>query len=246
MLQFYDQWTAHMTDDVAFYVRHAVEVEGPVVELGAGNGRVSLAIARAGQEVVAVDISDAMLAEGARRSGQEHLSERIRWVHADMRTYVAAPATSMVIIPFRSFMHLLTTEDQLLALRSVFASLRPDGRLICNLFTPDPVRIATLDRQRRLQATYTDEFGRRCEVYATPVNELATQRLDVRAELEVYDGPRMIDSTETTLSLRQIYRYEFEHLLARTGFEVEALYGDFNEKPYGPGPDEMIWIARKP
>jgi SAM-dependent methyltransferase len=246
MSQFYDQWSSHMTEDVPFYVRHAVAAEGPVVELGAGNGRVAIEVAKAGQEVIAVDLSDAMLTEGARRAGEAGVDDRITWVSADMRVFVADPPVSMVTIPFRSFLHLLTVEDQLATLACIKASLRAGGRLVCNFFTPDPVKVAALDGQRRLQTSFIDEAGRRCEVYATPTNELATQRLDVCAELEVYDDGRLAATTETTLRLRQVFRYEFEHLLARTGFEVEALYGDFDDKPYGPGPDEMIWIARKP
>ena len=42
----YDEWSAHMTDDVAFYVELAREADGPIVELAVGNGRVAIPIAR--------------------------------------------------------------------------------------------------------------------------------------------------------------------------------------------------------
>ena len=43
----YDEWSAHMTDDVAFYVELAREADGPLVELAIGNGRVAIPVARA-------------------------------------------------------------------------------------------------------------------------------------------------------------------------------------------------------
>ena len=43
----YDEWSAHMTDDVAFYVELAREAGGPVVELAIGNGRVAIPVAQA-------------------------------------------------------------------------------------------------------------------------------------------------------------------------------------------------------
>lgn len=46
------------------------------------------------------------------------------------------------------------------------------------------------------------------------------------------------------LQLRWIYRYEFEHLLARAGFKVEALYGDFERHVWERPGQELIWIAR--
>ena len=49
----YDDWSAHMTDDVDFYVALAAGAEGPVVELAVGNGRVAVPIAqRTGRRVI--------------------------------------------------------------------------------------------------------------------------------------------------------------------------------------------------
>ena len=64
----YDEWSAHMTEDVAFYVELAREADGPLVELAVGNGRVAIPVARAtGRTVIGIDSSPAML-ERARES----------------------------------------------------------------------------------------------------------------------------------------------------------------------------------
>lgn len=246
MVEFYDRWSARMTGDVEFYVRRATAARGPVIELGVGTGRIAIPIAQAGQRVIGVDRSTVMLTEGARRADLAGVAERITFVDGDMRTFVASEPVDLVIVPFRSFLHLLTSGDQLAALDSIKRSLRPGGRFICNVFTPRPHVIAELDGQRRMQAEYIDERGRRCEVWAENRYDVATQGIELRAMLEVYDGDRLADSTETTLHLRMVYRYEMEHLLARAGFEVEALYGGFDEEPYDAEPDEMIWVARRP
>ena len=44
---------------------------------------------------------------------------------------------------------------------------------------------------------------------------------------------------------RWFHRYEFEHLLARCGFEVEALYGGFDRCPLTDMRQELVWIARR-
>ncbi len=47
-------------------------------------------------------------------------------------------------------------------------------------------------------------------------------------------------------SMRYFFRYELEHLLARAGFAVETLYGDYDCKPYGEKYlGELIFVARK-
>jgi len=46
--------------------------------------------------------------------------------------------------------------------------------------------------------------------------------------------------------LRHLFRYEAEHLLARTGFIVEHVYADYDKSPYGSKyPGELLMVARR-
>jgi ubiquinone/menaquinone biosynthesis C-methylase UbiE len=241
---FYDVWTKDVTGDVDFYVRRANEVPGPVVELGAGTGRIAIPTAQSGQNVIAVDASAAMLAEARKRAADAGVSDRIMFIEQDMRLFVADPTVELVTIPYRSFLHRETTEDQLACLDSVRRSLSPGGRLILNMFVPDPAFITAQDRRRNLHGEFTDERGRRCELWVVPEYEVTTQRITIRAIVEAYEGERPAETTESALHVRMVYRYEMEHLLARSGFEVEALFGDFDERPLTEDCREMIWVAR--
>ena len=60
---YYTQTYRKRTEDVAFYVDLARQVGGPILEYGAGNGRITLALARAGFTVTAVDLSAPMLVD---------------------------------------------------------------------------------------------------------------------------------------------------------------------------------------
>ena len=60
----------------------------------------------------------------------------VRWVTADMRTFHLDRRFGLVIIPFRSFLHLLTDEDQAACLERVRAHLMPGGRFALNFFVP--------------------------------------------------------------------------------------------------------------
>jgi hypothetical protein len=54
----YDEWTAHMTEDVPFYVSLASEADGPVVKRADGNGRPAVPVAReTGSPVIGVNSS---------------------------------------------------------------------------------------------------------------------------------------------------------------------------------------------
>ena len=46
--------------------------------------------------------------------------------------------------------------------------------------------------------------------------------------------------------MRYLFRFEAEHLLVRSGFEVEDVYADFEKNPYGSTyPGELIFVAKK-
>src|SRR5918911_1340758 len=67
----YDEWSAHMTADIAFYTQLAVQANGPLVELAIGNGRVAIPVAQAtGRRVLGIDSSPAMLDQARARAAE--------------------------------------------------------------------------------------------------------------------------------------------------------------------------------
>src|SRR5918996_1815930 len=67
----YDEWSADMAADVAFYVGLAREADGPLVELAVGNGRVAIPVAHAtGRTVIGIDSSPAMLEQARERAAE--------------------------------------------------------------------------------------------------------------------------------------------------------------------------------
>src|SRR5919201_2254827 len=75
----YDEWSAQMTEDVAFYVGLARESDGPIVELGVGNGRVAIPVAQATRRrVIGIDSSPAMLEQARLRAVEEGVELDLR------------------------------------------------------------------------------------------------------------------------------------------------------------------------
>ena len=124
--------------DVEWYRQKAETCGGPVLELGAGTGRVTLAIAEAGIPIHALDSSpemlDALAAKLAARP--QNLRDRVTPVGGDMRTFDLAERFALVILPFRAFLHNITDDDRLATLARVRHHLRPGGRLAFNVYHP--------------------------------------------------------------------------------------------------------------
>ena len=109
-----------------------------MLELGAGTGRVTLAIAEAGIPIHALDSSHLMLRELEAKlaTRSEEVRRRVTLVTADMRAFDMPERFALVIAPFRVFLHNLTDADRLACLSRVRHHLRPGGRLAFNVFHP--------------------------------------------------------------------------------------------------------------
>src|SRR6266511_3830840 len=117
----YDEWSAHMTDDVAFYVELAREADGPLVELAIGNGRVAVAVAQAtGRQVVGIDTSPAMLEQARHRAAAAGVDLDLR--EGDMGDLALDDPAALVYCPFRALRHLATWADRRRTFERIAAS----------------------------------------------------------------------------------------------------------------------------
>src|SRR5262249_27818255 len=91
----YDDWSVHMTADVAFYVSLALQADGPLVELAIGNGRVAIPIAQAtGRRVLGIDSSPVMLAQARRRAAEAGVE--LELLAGDMRDFTLAEPAALI------------------------------------------------------------------------------------------------------------------------------------------------------
>ncbi len=235
------------TQDVAFYCIAARKYGDPILELGCGTGRITLAIAEAGYRVVGLDISEKMLEHAVeKRAGlRREARERVHLVQGDMTKFDLGEKFRTVVIPFRPFQHLLETEQQISCLNSVHKHLAPNGRLIVDFFQTDPER---MHDPRFLTESALIEYdlpGGRHVALSERVAAFhrALQRNDVEMIFDVKHPDGKQERLVMAWTLRYFFRYEVEHLLARCGFRLEATYGNFDSSPLGDNSPEMVFVA---
>ncbi|MEO5372785.1 MAG: class I SAM-dependent methyltransferase [Alphaproteobacteria bacterium] len=235
-------------DHLPFYVALAVESGGPVLELGCGTGRVALAIAEAGVEVVGLDLAPAMLAqaEAARARATGPVQARLGFEQGDMTDFDLGRRFALVLVPFRSFQELLTVHDQRSALACIRGHLEPGGRLAADLFDPryEAIRPGVDDSVVSLPAVPSGDGTIRVDILRR-VNDPVAQRLTEvwRFTAVAADGTPVLVEEEVH-SLRWIFRYEMRHLLDLEGFAVESEASDFHGSPPAYG-NQQVWIARR-
>lgn len=219
----YDDWFAHMTEDVAFYVELARETDGPLVELAVGNGRVAIPVAReTGRPVLGIDSSPAMLAQARERADAAGVELELR--AGDMRDLELGDPAGLVYCPARALGHLPTWADRRRVFERVHASLRPGGRFAWNFFVFDPAIAA------RIEGEWREQNGIR--------HRVDHHKHDNRLDITLENGD--------AISLWWLNRSEWEGLIEVAGFEVEALYGGFGREPFDESANEFVWVVRKP
>jgi SAM-dependent methyltransferase len=236
--------------DVEFYLRLTREAKGKVLELGCGTGRILIPTAVAGSTVVGLDLSAAMLAKCREKLAQqpEEVQRRARLVQGSMTDFTLEELFALVTIPFRGFQHLLRAEEQLACLRAIHGHLEPGGRLAFDLFHVLPQGMydpewmkeredtpeTPLPDGRRFRRTNRVTAFHRAEQYNEVEFAVYVTHPDGRAE-------RLTDR----FPFRYFFRFEVEHLLARAGFRVAALCGNFDGSPFADDSPEMIFVAEK-
>ena len=248
--EFYDHVVPYRNrQDVDFFVEMAKESNGPVLEIGCGTGRVLIPTARAGIEIVGLDLSPAMLSLCRNKLEQEpkEVQARVRLVEGDMRHFHVGREFALATTPFRPLQHLVSIEDQLACLNSIHSHLAGGGRLVLDLFNPDLSRLTDEKylKHREVEPEFTMPDGRKVVRVA---RNLSRNLFDQTVEVELAHHVTHPDGREEVLPqrirLRYFFRYEVEHLLARAGFEVEQLYADYDRSPFGSkDPGEMIFLA---
>jgi SAM-dependent methyltransferase len=220
--QHYEEWSASITDDVAFYVELGREADGPLVELGIGTGRVAIPVAQAtGRRVMGIDSSPAMLELARVRAANAGVELDLR--EGDMRDLTVDEPAALIYCPFRALLHLPTWADRRRTFERVAAALRPNGRFAWNAFAFDH-RIAA-----RLDGKHQDEPVPHTNRYAVGDN-----RIDI-----VLDGG-------ASSSLWWATKNEWLGLIDVAGLDVEALYGGFAGEPFDDDSGEYVFVARRP
>jgi SAM-dependent methyltransferase len=112
-------------EDLPVWRELAEQLGAPVLDVGAGTGRVSLDLARRGHEVVALDVDAELLAELGRRADDVPLTTAV----ADARDFALGQRFPLIIAPMQTVQLLGGRAGREAFLGCAREHLAPDGRL---------------------------------------------------------------------------------------------------------------------
>jgi SAM-dependent methyltransferase len=244
---YYDWTSTGLDHDLTYYVELAQQTGGPVLELGCGTGRITLAIARAGIKVVGLDLSSAMLAKAKRKAEEMELAGMVEWIEGDMSRFQLGRCFPLIIIPYRSFLHLLTVRDHVETLKRVRVHLADEGLFAFNIFVPKIKALYETDGRYTFRGTFpVPGTGETVELHDFIEYDHFAQIANVIRYMERFDpSGLMIERIRTLFRLRYVYPSEINHLLNLCGFKILHRFGTFYRTPFDARSDELIIEAAK-
>ena len=254
----YDFEYVDQRDDLEWYQAIADERAAgrPLLELGAGSGRISIPLAMEGHHVIGLDRMPPMLEhlrlklERLAQAG-EPVSGRVEPLVADMTAIpLADAAVALVIAPFNCLMHLYTWRELLQCFREVARVLVPGGTFAFDVLLPDLEWLRWDPNERHAITHFEHPASKRKMIYSTNHEyDDATQVCHIRIYYDVASGGRLRPRTspEQTVHLahRQIFPEELRMLLDLAGFEIESHTGDFVDIPLNRDVEVQVVVAKK-
>lgn len=233
--------------DLDLYLALAARADGPVLELGAGTGRLAVPLAAAGFAVTGVDLDPAMLARARARAAAARLrADRLRLVEGDMRSVRLPDAGSyrLALIALNSLLVLDDRASQAAAVATLAAHLAPGGIAVVDVWLPDADDLARFDGRLSLEYPRTDpETGRLVTKVASATHDAAsgTVRLTVVYEEGGQGEPAARWLREDRLRL--VSADELRRHAEDAGLDVELVAGGYDLEPLGPGGERAVLVA---
>ncbi|HTS19271.1 MAG TPA: class I SAM-dependent methyltransferase [Verrucomicrobiae bacterium] len=228
----FDERRFAAADEQARQIARLIRIRrGAVLDLCCGPGRHSVAFAKRGFRVTAVDRTRFLFNKAKRRARASRV--KVEFVLSDMRDFARPGAFDVALSLFTSFGYFDDKRDDLRVLKNIFGNLKPRGVLVMELAGKEWLA-------KVFQATTSTRL---------PDGALLVERH------EIFDNWSRIRNEWILIKGNRARRYKFHHtiysaqelkdLLIRAGFIDVKLYGDFIGRPYGVDSTRLVAVARK-
>ena len=226
--------------DLPFWLTLAKREGGPIVEWGAGTGRIAVPLAKAGFDVTGVEVSERMVERGREKS------EAVEWVCGDMRSARLGRRYGLAVCAFNSFLCLPSVDDALVFLSNAREHLESGGLLGIEVSAFSPEELVDPPGGPELRHDFTRELTNgRLDRFSVSRYDAASQLLRMRLFYELYGASGELKERRAhDLTIRVTGRDELDLMLRLAGFEVEAVYGEFEAEPFTGESDHLIMLAR--
>ncbi|MBU0527807.1 MAG: class I SAM-dependent methyltransferase [Candidatus Micrarchaeota archaeon] len=224
--------------DIDFYLQEAKNARGPVLEVACGTGRILLALLSNGIDIQGIDFSRDMLEVLKTNAKAQNLVPKI--MLASMVDFKLDQKFNLIIVPYRSFLHMLSESDRKATLENFKSHLNEGGRLILHIYNPSDEDLSMVDEYHHFEQEDFIDNGKRYVLdwflKYEKQNRIGNYKIKMSVEGE---------ESEFSMQLYLIKQKEMNELLIKAGYKNIRDYCGFDYLPFDGECSEVVWIAER-
>jgi len=242
-LELYDLHTAGLTEEIRFCVELARAVGGPVLELGAGTGRITLELARRGLLVTGLEPSPGRLSWAKTRIERFSAKRRVEWVEGPLTSFsLGGRKFKLILAPFNTLEEVHDLTDLERCLHAVADHLDPDGIFVAIV---QPPRWEARSGERRYVTTlYNPRTGEIVNSYQSLEVDPIWHQMSGIDTHEIWDQRGQRREVVAPFAGSYLTCPQMALLLRAARMHLEAVYGSFAREPLTLQSHQMIFVAR--
>ena len=202
---------------------------GKALEFGIGTGRIALPLAMKGIEVHGIDLSSAMLAKLAEKTG----GDRIFATQGDFATTSCKGSFSLVYLVFNTIMNLTTQEEQVRCFQNAASHLNPGGCFVIEVMVP------ALQCVPRGETNYVFEL--RDDRWGIDTYDVVSQSLKSH-HVRIRD--RKVDLS--SIPFRYVWPSELDLMARIANLKRKARWGGWKKEPFTNTSRYHVSVWEKP
>ena len=230
--------------DIPFYLEYAKKLNGKILELGCGTGRISIEFVKNGYFVTGLDLSESMLEIYRNKLSNlpKNIIEKINLINGNMAEFNINQKYSLIIAPFRVFQSLTKEDDINNSLKCIKNHLELNGIFIINVFRPNKVLDESWCSSPRIQWE-RDDIDNGYHV----VKKDSRDKIDIKNQIiypkfiyEIIDKNGNKTEHLEFLELKYYYHEQLKMVLTNNGFKIIEEYGWYDKSDIENGRELII------
>jgi len=241
----YDLFNSGCREDIQMYPAF-FQKTSPILELGVGTGRLAIPLAEQGYSVVGIDNSKEMLGHLQSKliAIKQDVASRIRLIEQDFCKLSLDEKFDYACYPFCTFNYLLTYEQQINALSSLYKTLTKNATVVFDLMTIHTFHdMLNCERIVPYDTTHDAELDLDVIISTQGFYNQSTQIYSQERLFKYYSQNDIVFEKRVRMINRIVFWGEFQLLLDKSGFRILDQFGSYRLTKFSSTSESLIVIA---